>query len=558
MRLISFFQEHLLVQVLAVLTLLMIMTIGSIVFFNIRGQNAVIEDLLRKRYKELYQSIEVTVFESLSTGDNDEVRKQLRGLKEKIPSLEVLIYDIEQKISFSSSAEKEGRLLSSFISDREILDAVQRIIKNGDASIEPIKNRVGDEEYLNILRPIFHDTSCADCHNSSGNVLGGIIFRASVEKGSKIARETRNKGYILGILGVILIVLLFFTLFQRFINRPLHLLLESTGKLGKGDFTHTLKVTKRDEISHICARMNIVSESLRGMVKEVLEATEALASSTTDLTKISKDMSAGAMQTSDMADAVTASSEGMNLNIKSVATSIEQTLLNVSMVASSAEEMTSTINEIAQNTEKARKIANEAVAQAEGASANVDDLGKAAVEIGKITETISKISEQTNLLALNATIEAARAGESGKSFAVVANEVKNLANQTAEATDDIENQIEGIQGSTKVTMSQIKQVSKVINNVNEIVTAIAAAVEEQSITTREIAKSVAQASEGIQDVNENVGQSSLLAGDMSESISEVNGAARGISNSSVHVQMSVEELSLLAGQLRDAVGKFKV
>lgn len=558
MNLITFFKEHLLVQVLIVLSGVMILTMGSMVFFNMRGQNAAIEDMLKQQYAMLYTSIEEATAPFISTGKNDEVRKQFRRLKERIPQADVYICDSNQIVTIAGTQGTEGKPLSALMDSAYVVDSIRGKMDRREESIGYYKSREAGTHYINLFRPVFNKPGCNRCHDGSSKVLGGAVFRASIERDSEIYRKSRNRGLILGIAGVCITILLFYFLFQRFIHRPIQLLLESTGKLREGDFTHSVEVTKRDEISHICARMNLVSESLRGMVKEVLENTEDLASSAVDLTTISKDMSSGAKQTSDMADSVTASSEGMNLNIKSVATAIEQTSMNVSMVATSAEEMTATIHEIARNTEQARNIANDAVSQAEDASKNVDDLGKAAVEIGKITETISKISEQTNLLALNATIEAARAGESGKSFAVVANEVKNLAMQTAEATEDIEKQIEGIQGSTEVTVSQIKQISKVIHHVHEIVTSISEAVEEQSDTTREIAKSVAQASEGIQDVNKSVGQSTILAGDMKDSISEVNGAAKSISNSSAHVQMSVEELSMLAEQLRAAVGKFKV
>jgi len=195
--------------------------------------------------------------------------------------------------------------------------------------------------------------------------------------------------------------------------------------------------------------------------------------------------------------------------------------MNMDMVATSAEEMTTTINEIARNSESARTITHEAVSKARGASVKVDDLGRAAQEISKVTETITKISEQTNLLALNATIEAARAGESGKGFAVVANEIKDLARQTAGASLEIKEKVHGIQHSTSVTVLEIEQILNIISDIDEIVSSIANAVEEQSATTREIADNVAQASVGIQEVSKNVNQSSDVSTDISKEISRL-------------------------------------
>jgi methyl-accepting chemotaxis protein len=148
------------------------------------------------------------------------------------------------------------------------------------------------------------------------------------------------------------------------------------------------------------------------------------------------------------------------------------------MIASSAEQMASTINEIAENSERARGITSSAADQAKNSAERVSGLGTAAQKISKVTETITEISEQTNLLALNATIEAARAGEAGKGFAVVANEIKELARQTAEATQEIKKKIAGIQDSTSVAIADIDKIPTVINDVNQLVSSIATAVEE--------------------------------------------------------------------------------
>ena len=187
----------------------------------------------------------------------------------------------------------------------------------------------------------------------------------------------------------------------------------------------------------------------------------------------------------------------------------------------------------------------------------MNELGKAADQINKVTETITEISEQTNLLALNATIEAARAGEAGKGFAVVANEIKELAKQTAAATVDIKTKIPGVQEATGVTVKEINEIGEVITDVDKIVATIAAAVEEQTATTKEIAQNVHQASQGIAEVNENVAQSSTVSAEIASDIATVNSSANEMSQASGQVKVSAEELSGIADRLKEMMAKFK-
>ncbi len=327
---------------------------------------------------------------------------------------------------------------------------------------------------------------------------------------------------------------------------------------GEGDLTRRLEVNSRDEVGEMAKWFNMFVENIQRIIASVAENARQVNDSSSELNAISDQMSAGAGQTSDKANTVAAASEEMSTNMNSVAAAMEQASTNVGMVASAAEEMTATINEIAQNTEKARGITGEAVTQAGNASGQVAELGTAAQEIGKVIETITEISEQVNLLALNATIEAARAGEAGKGFAVVANEIKDLARQTAEATGEIKSRVEGIQNSTEGTVTEIGNITRVVNEVNEIVSTIATAVEEQSVTTNEIAGNVSQAAQGIDEVNENVAQSSSVSTEISQDIAEVTQNASEISNSSSQISLSAESLSQLAQQLNDMVGRFKV
>jgi methyl-accepting chemotaxis protein len=327
---------------------------------------------------------------------------------------------------------------------------------------------------------------------------------------------------------------------------------------GEGDLTARLKDTSGTETQELAEWFNKFVEQVHGIIREVAgnsaqvnQASAGLLSLATNLRGASGDMTAKSTN-------VAAATEEMSSNMNSVASAMEEFSINIGTVATASEEMTATIAEISQNASKAKDITGHAVGKATEASRRVDELGRAAREIDKVTETITAISSQTNLLALNATIEAARAGEAGRGFAVVANEIKELAMQTARATEEIRGKIQGIQGATGVTVSEIQQVSQVIHEVDMIVGTIAAAVEEQSVTTRDIADSVGQASQGVQEVNENVSQAESVTRDIAKEVASVNAASEDIAHSAEAVQTSSESLSALARDLNTMVGKFRI
>jgi methyl-accepting chemotaxis protein len=187
-----------------------------------------------------------------------------------------------------------------------------------------------------------------------------------------------------------------------------------------------------------------------------------------------------------------------------VASASEEASSNVQSVAGASEEMMSSVGEIGRQVQQSNQIAGEAVAQAQNTDARIADLSKAAERIGDVVNLITSIAEQTNLLALNATIEAARAGEAGRGFAVVAQEVKALAGQTAKATNEISQQITGMQSATQDSVTAIKEISGTIGRISEIASTIAAAVEEQGAATAEIARNIQQAAHGTTQVATNI------------------------------------------------------
>lgn len=327
---------------------------------------------------------------------------------------------------------------------------------------------------------------------------------------------------------------------------------------GEGDLTKRIAIQANDEIAELGQCFNTFISKLQGIIRTIAENTATVDTEAQTLSSVAADMARNAEDTSNRSENVATAAEEMSANLNNVASAMEESTTNTNMVASAAEEMTATISQIAENAQNAHEISEKAVKQAETTSKRMVELGASAEAINRVTETITEISEQTNLLALNATIEAARAGEAGKGFSVVANEIKELAKQTATATLDIKRQIDGVQATTSTAVNEIKEISMVINSVNEIVATISTSVGEQSAATEEIANNINQAASGLGEVNENVSQISVVASSITQDIALVNAASGAISTSSNQISNSSTDLQKLAAELKKIVNSFKI
>jgi methyl-accepting chemotaxis protein len=373
------------------------------------------------------------------------------------------------------------------------------------------------------------------------------------------------KMIIFSLVGIMIFVLLLYTVFVLFfvnfgIIKPLRKTTDMLKDIaqGEGNLTKRLHINTKDEIGELSNWFNIFIDKIHSIIQEVVGSTETLAASGTELNAIAEEMASGVSSTMEKSNTVAAASEEMNLNIATVNQNVISTTEKLSAVSAGTEEMSSSINEIATNASKSTDITKNAVSQARSASGQVSELAKAASEIVKVTDTIAEISNQTNLLALNATIEAARAGEAGKGFAVVANEIKELARQTAEATEEIAEKLHGVQNTSNTTASKIESITHIINEIDEVVGVIAAAVEQQNATTQENAKGIAEISDNMKEIKENVEQSSTASGQIAEEISDVNTSTNEMGNSASQVQKSSEELSQMVEKLKTLVNQFIV
>jgi methyl-accepting chemotaxis protein len=326
---------------------------------------------------------------------------------------------------------------------------------------------------------------------------------------------------------------------------------------GDADLTQRLAVTTGDETGKVSKLFNTFLARLQDIIRSLQEDAQKLYESAGSIHGLIETIQEKTASANTISQRVFRSAGYQSQDMGAIALMIEESTGNFHAISSAVEELTATVTEIAGTSATAHANTLESTARMEKTLDKISELGQAANQIGKVTETISEISDQVNLLALNATIEAARAGEAGKGFAVVANEIKELARQVANAATEIKTRIEEVQHATQTTITEIRDSAEIISQNSEIVATIATAVEEQSATVNEIAKSLSEASEKLGDSNNKVSQASVYAAEMSKMANTVSERVTEVDEAVLSIFTTSEFLQQMAKKSADKTRQFK-
>jgi len=313
------------------------------------------------------------------------------------------------------------------------------------------------------------------------------------------------------------------------LNAGVNTILKVVEAAAQGDLTKTVEVNDDGAIGSMAEGMSGFLNDLRSSISGIANTAGQVATQSGDIRDASGGVATNVKNTLEQSNAVSQAAGEVSANVQ--------------VVASGVEEMNASIREIANNANEAARVAGSAVSMADETNTTISRLGDASAEIGQVIKVITSIAQQTNLLALNATIEAARAGEAGKGFAVVANEVKELAKETAKATEDIGRKIEAIQTNTRQAVDAIQQISDVINKINDIQSNIASAVEEQSVTTAEIGQNVSEAARGSANIADNIGVVVEAAASSDDQVAVALEASKRLADAASELESLVERFT---------------
>jgi methyl-accepting chemotaxis protein len=479
--------------------------------------------------------------------------------KEMLGRAKALRHDFDDRHAYWSKKLPEGALRTKLV-ETSYAPAVRffEVFENEFLpSVEDGKLDQAGVVLRQKLRPLYQT------HRRAVDEVVGLANSSLSKVESSVKQLVESRAVLMLVFGIVVLAAISFSAY--FVNR---LSLSIIGRLSQasqfaaamagGDMTLELPAGGSDEVGQLAVALEKMKSSMRDIVTEIRQNAGKLAGSSEGLLAVSSQTAGNVSHMSDLATAVASATAQSSASSSAMASNIEETAVSIESVSKATDQMTATIGEIAQNSARARGISEDASAQTRAVHEEMRRLGQAAQEIGKVTEAIKGISAQTSLLALNATIEAARAGAAGKGFAVVANEVKELSQQAAAATEDIKAKVSGVQTSAASAISQIEQIAQVVQDVSALVLSIATAVEEQSAVTRDVAGNIAQASTGIQDTSHQIGQTASVAESIARDVATVRRSADEIRRGGDEVKARATEVSSIAVTLTSSVERFKL
>ncbi len=455
--------------------------------------------------------------------------------------------DFADKAKFAGEVESFKTMMKAFedghkewqakITDPKQAALVQKIYESGHLYLEDTWNKYvpmlqqgnlegADKARLTEMNPVFEQ------HEAAVNEFVQLMqdnMNAAIKNAQSMV-ASRTLMLMLVALSVVGLVSGLCFIIARGILTPLNATVAMLHEVSRGNLSRRMEVSGSDEIAQMGVALNDTIGNLSRVMTELTTDAKTLSSASEELSNTSQQLGTNSQQTTTQAAAVSAAAEQVSQNVQTVSTATE--------------EMSASIKEISKNASEAAEVASSAARLAGSTTATMTKLSESSAEIGNVIKVITSIAEQTNLLALNATIEAARAGEAGKGFAVVANEVKELAKETAKATEDIGAKVEAIQQDAKGAVQAIDEITTVIGRINDIQNTIASAVEEQTGTTNEISRNISETAKGSSDIASN--------------ITGVANAATETQQSASASQKAAQELSKLAVKLDEVVSQFKL
>jgi methyl-accepting chemotaxis protein len=483
MKFKAYLQNRLWIKVMAALVPMLMLCIGLIIGINLYNQNRLIQSQTQQACESLAATIESSSFDALAVGNNGEVRKQFSRLKEQAAGIEVSIFDFNGDITFASEPAMAHQAIRSLLANAQASEAVVQMLKDGKAPAGSFEEIIQQKSYLSLIRPILNAENCQHCHGSSRKILGGIHIRTSTQATLSEALRARNQGILVGFAGLMILALAIYALFHKMVNQPVATILDLAGKMRQGDFTHAAPVKATDEISHLCARMNLVNESLCSMIKGIFDASQSVASAASQQAAAIEETSASLEQISAMTK--------MNTD-------------NAVMAENFMRDSSAKVHQ-----------ANQIMTELNGAIANISQSSQ---EISRIASTIEGIAFQTNLLALNAAVEAARAGEAGAGFAVVAEEVRNLAMRTAAAARNTSELIGLSVGNIQHGTALAGKTVAAFKGLSESADKVSALMGEISGSSREQSSGIAQINDAVREMNTAIQQNAATADQLASSI----------------------------------------